>query len=245
MEKRQYELCVEILRRFYKAGILDDFVLIGSWCVYFYKEYFSNVPYIDQATIRTRDVDFLIDKPTKIEHTVNIPELLRDLGFVTIFKGPGGYIKLDHPDLLLEFLVPEKGRGTDKPIKLVKLGMNAVALRFLSLLTDNVIKIKVEDFHISLPHPANFAFQKLIIFQRRSKEEKAIKDRNSAIEILKALINKGETIVVKGVFNSILPKWKKKVIKGLEEAEEKDILRILHTNLSAHDFPISSALTQL
>ncbi len=100
MEKKQSELCLEILRRFHKAGILDDFILIGSWCMYFYKEYFSNASYIDQATIRTRDIDFLIDKPAKIKHTVNIPELLKDLGFVTIFKGREGYIKLDHPDLM-------------------------------------------------------------------------------------------------------------------------------------------------
>jgi len=227
VEKKQSELCFEILRRFHKAGILDDFILIGSWCVYFYKEYFSNVPYIDQTTIRTRDVDFLIDKPARIKHAVNIPELLKDLGFVTIFKGREGYIKLDHPDLMLEFLVPEKGKGTDKPVPLTKLGMNAVALRFLSLLTDNTIKIEIEDFSISVPHPANFAIHKLIIFQRRAKEDKATKDRNTAIEILRALINKGEMATIKRVFNSMLPKWQKKVIRGLEEIKERDILSIL------------------
>lgn len=226
MEKKQSELCLEILRRFHKTGILDDFILIGSWCVYFYKEYFSNVPYIDQTTIRTRDIDFLIDKPEKLKYTVNIPELLKDLGFVTIFKGREGYLKLDHPDLMLEFLVAEKGKGTDKPVPLTKLGMNAVALRFSNLLTDNVIKIKVENFNISVPHPANFALHKLIIFQRRSKEDKATKDRNAAIEILRALINKGEAVTIKRVFNSMIPKWQKKVLKGLEETKEKEILQI-------------------
>ncbi len=227
MEKNQSDLCLEILKRFHKAGILDDFILIGSWCVYFYKDYFDNVSYIDQTTIRTRDIDFLIDKPAKIKHAVNIPELLKDLGFVTILRGREGYIKLDHPDLMLEFLVPEKGKGTDKPVPLTKLGMNAVALRFLSLLTDNIIKIKVEDFNISMPHPANFALHKLIIFQRRFKEDKAIKDRNTAVDILKALINKDEEENLKQVFNSMIPKWQKKVLKGLEEIKEKEILNVL------------------
>jgi hypothetical protein len=227
VEKKQYELCLEILRRFHKKGILDDFILIGSWCVYFYKEYFSNVPYIDQTTIRTRDIDFLIDKPAKIKHTVNIPELLEDLGFVTIFKGSEGYIKLDHPDLILEFLVPERGKGVDKPFPLSKLGVNATALRFLNLLTENTIKVKIEDFSMILPHPANFALHKLIIFQRRVKEDKAVKDRNTAIEILKALVNKGKTATIEIVFDSLLPKWQKKVIKGLEETKEKRILEIL------------------
>ena len=43
MEKSQYELCIEVLRRLDKAGILGDIVLIGSWCIPFYKEYFSDI----------------------------------------------------------------------------------------------------------------------------------------------------------------------------------------------------------
>ncbi|MFH1202072.1 MAG: GSU2403 family nucleotidyltransferase fold protein [Candidatus Omnitrophota bacterium] len=137
-------------------------------------------------------------------------------------------MKLDHPDLLLEFLVPEKGKGTDKPVPLPKLGMNAVALRFLSFLSVNTIKVKVEDFYVTLPHPANFALHKLIIFQRRQKEYKAVKDRNIAIEILKSLIDKGETGIIKKVFNSVpLKKWQNKIIKGLQIADENDILEVL------------------
>ncbi|MBI5143676.1 MAG: hypothetical protein HZA30_01220 [Candidatus Omnitrophica bacterium] len=221
MEKKQSDLCLEILRRFHNAGILGDLILIGSWCVYFYKDYFFGVPYIDQTSIKTRDIDFLIDTPSKIKKDVNIPELLKDLGFVTIYRGNRGFIKLDHPDLILEFLVPEKGKGTDKPVPLSKLGLNAVALRFLTFLSSNTIKVRVEDFYVILPHPANFALHKLIIFQRRIKEEKAIKDRNTVVEILKALINKGDIAVVRQVFDSVPQKWQKKVIKGLEEAEDK------------------------
>jgi hypothetical protein len=146
---------------------------------------------------------------------------------VIVYKGSGGYIKLEHPDLILEFLVPEKGKGTDKPHPLPKLGVNAAALRFLSFLSAKTIKVKVEDFYVTLPHPANFALHKLIIFQRRLKQEKAIKDRNTAIEILKALMNKGESAIIKRVFNSIPQKWQNKIIRGLREAEDKDILAIL------------------
>jgi len=227
VEKKQSELCLEILRRFNEAGILKDFILIGSWCAYFYEEYFSGTPYLDRLAVKTRDIDFLIDNPAKIKQEVNVPELLRDLGFIIIIKSNSGYIKLDHPDLLLEFLVPERGKGTDKPVNLPKLGMNAVALRFLSFLSANTIKVKVEDFCITLPHPANFALHKLIIFQRRIKEDKAAKDRNIAIEILKALINKGESAIIKQVFNSAPGKWRNKIIKGLSKNEDKAILAIL------------------
>lgn len=57
----------------------------------------------------------------------------------------------------------------------------------------------------------------------RSKEEKSIKDRNTAVGILKALIDKGEIDLIKEIFNSLLPKWKEKVLKELHEAKEPTI----------------------
>ena len=167
MEKSQYELCIEVLRRLDKAGILGDIILIGSWCIPFYKEYFSDIKY--SLAIQTRDIDLLIVSPNKIRSNVNIPELLKDLGFIMGFRGKKGYIKLEHPELVVEFLVPERGKGIDKPVALPKLGLNATALRFLDFLTDNTIKVRVDNFNITLPHPANFALHKLIIFQRRTK----------------------------------------------------------------------------
>ncbi|MBL7197076.1 MAG: hypothetical protein ISS47_03140 [Candidatus Omnitrophica bacterium] len=227
MEKKQYDLCLEVLGRLDKAGILDNFILIGSWCVYFYKKYFDNEPYIDLATIRTRDIDLLIDNPVKIKGEADIPELLKDLGFVAIFKGSKGYIKLDHPDLILELLVPERGRGINKPYPLPKLGMNAVTLRFLNFLTMNLIKVNVEDFTLKLPHPANFALHKLIIFQRRAREEKAVKDRNIAIHVIRALMAKGDQKILKKTFLNIPTKWQKKVLNGLDELDEKGIIETL------------------
>lgn len=225
MEKNQYELCVKVLKRLEKAGVLKDVILIGSWCMPFYKDYFGGTKY--SAAIKTRDIDFLVPTPSKTKTKTDIPRLLKDLGFVVGFKGSEGYIQLEHADLIIEFLVPEKGRGSDKPYQLPQFGLNAQPLRFLDLLILDTIKVKIEGIEVNLPHPANFALHKLIIFQRRTKQEKIIKDRNAAIEILRALINKGETAIIKRVYNSMIPKWRKKVIKGLEEAKERDIFSAL------------------
>ena len=227
MEKNQYNLCLEILRRFHREKILNNLILIGSWCVFFYKDYFSSESYIEHIALKTRDMDFLIDAPGKIKHKIDVPELLKDLGFVVDFRGDKGYIKLNHPDLILEFLVPEKGRGIDGPYRIPALGINATALRFLDFLSSNTIKVKIEDFYLILPHPANFALHKLIIFQRRTKKEKAEKDRSAAVEILKALISKGEAHIVKKVFGSVNRKWQNKIVKGLREAQESDIEKML------------------
>lgn len=224
MEKNQYELCIEIMRRLNSAGVLKNIILIGSWCIPFYKGYFANVKYA--PSIKTRDIDFLIPLPSKMQKKVDIPELLKDVGFVISFKGSQGYIKLEHPELIIEFLVPERGRGLDKPFPLPQLGINAQTLRFLNFLIRNTIRVNIEDIRISMPHPASFALHKLIIFQRRQNPEKIIKDRDSAIKILKALIDKGESDAVKSIFDSAPQKWRMKIIKGLQETNEKEILRI-------------------
>ena len=37
IESVQFEIILEILKRFQTAGVLDKLVLIGSWCMYFYR----------------------------------------------------------------------------------------------------------------------------------------------------------------------------------------------------------------
>jgi len=230
VEKNQYNLCIEVLKRLEKAGILRDVVLIGSWCIPFYKDYFGSVKYL--TAIKTRDVDFLVPTPSKTRTKADIPKLLKDLGFIVGFKGTEGYVQLEHSELIIEFLVPEKGRGLDKPYQLPQFGLNAQALRLLDLLIQDTIKVKIEGVEINLPHPANFALHKLIIFQRRTKEDKIAKDRNAAMKVIKALINKGEAVTIKRVYNSMIPKWQKKALKGLEEAGEKEILSILTVGIN-------------
>jgi hypothetical protein len=45
------------LERLAKAGVLNDIVLIGSWCLEGYKSYFGRKTPL--TTLRTRDIDFL------------------------------------------------------------------------------------------------------------------------------------------------------------------------------------------
>ncbi|MBF0595582.1 MAG: hypothetical protein HQL22_11550 [Candidatus Omnitrophica bacterium] len=225
MEKNQYELCIEVLKRLDRAGVLKDIMLIGSWCLPFYREYFAGTAY--SPTIRTRDLDFLVPDPMKVRVKVDIPLLLKDLGFIVSYSGSKGYIKLEHADLFIEFLSPEKGQGIDEPVKIPRLGVNAVALRYLNFLVDSTIKVSVEGFTVCLPHPINFALHKLIIFQRRTKKDKAEKDQGSAVMLLRALINKGDGRLIKVVFDSIPSRWQKSVLNGLQNAEDRDILHVL------------------
>jgi len=228
VEKKQYELCVEVLRRLNKTGVLKDLILVGSWCIPFYKDYFKTIKYA--TSIRTRDVDFMVPGHIKIKTRVDVVELLKDLGFVVGFQGREGYIRLEHPDLAIEFLVPEKGRGSNKPFPLKELGINAQPLRYLSLLTQKIIHTEVDGIKIYLPHPVIFAFHKLIIATLRKNEDKATKDIEGALRILKAVLDKGEKVLIKITFDSIIPTWQKKVLKTLKSMGEIELLRLLEKN---------------
>jgi len=223
MEKK-YALCLEVLRRLQKAGILNEIMVIGSWCIYFYRDYFSDVDY--SSSIRTRDIDFLIPIPYKSKRKVDITELLKDLGFIVDFHIKG-YIRLLHPELIIEFLVPKKGKGLDKPYPLPQLGVNAQSLRFLDFLVENSMEFRINNLILNLPHPAAFALHKLIISSRRYKEEKRLKEREEAIRILNCLVTKGEKAKIKKLIYSMPKKWRAKVLSVLVASQQGNLINML------------------
>jgi len=224
VEKKQYELCREVLRRLDQRGLLSNLVLIGSWCMLLYKDYFQQSSY--RAAIRTRDLDFLIPLPQRFAAKVDLHDLLRDLGFVINFKGQGGWITFQHPDLIIEFLVPERGRGTHKPVPVPDLGINAQSLRFLDFLAANTISVRFHDLAVRVPHPANFALHKLIIASRRLSD-KGERDRSQAVQVLQALIKAGEASTIRAQFSKVPAKWQTCIRKSLAEMNEDNILAVL------------------
>jgi hypothetical protein len=227
VEKSQYDLCVEVLRRLDKAGILKHVVLVGSWCTIFYKDFFAGRKYMTSLT--TRDMDLLIPQPRSIKAKVDVAELLKDIGFVVGFTGSQGYIRLEHPQLIVEFLVPERGKDSDKPYSLPQLGLNAQALRFIEFLSQDVITLKVGSVKVTLPHPANFALHKLLVMSRRPKTEKQAKDKEAAIKILNALIDSEQSNTIKNTFKTMPKKWQGIIKKQLTDITEKEILEVLET----------------
>lgn len=154
MENPQSELCVEILRRLQTMGALQQMVVIGSWCLPFYRRYFADDVWL--PAVRTRDMDVLVPEPRRLRTGVDLAAELRDLGFVPGYRGTEGYMMLQHPELILEFLVPERGRGQDGPCEIQGLGVNAQPLRFLDMLAANVIRVPYEGVDVPVPHPAYY-----------------------------------------------------------------------------------------
>jgi hypothetical protein len=206
-------LCASVLRCLDDAGVLPGVVIVGSWCVLFYERYFNTPEY--RASIRTRDLDIAIPLPPRFGRKVDLADQLGELGFVVDFKGREGYIRFLHPDLIVEFLVPERGQGTSKPFDVPKLGVNAQPLRFLDLLLDNTVSVPFQSISVRLPHPACFALHKLLISGRRHNE-KAERARDQAAAVMRALHGTGQDARLRSVFAALPQKWQAQVMRAIE-----------------------------
>jgi hypothetical protein len=228
VEKSQFNLCIEVLRRLDQAGVLRHVVLAGSWCTLFYQDCFTKTKYA--PALRTRDLDLVIPRPSKMATHTDVAELLKDLGFIVGFTGSQGYIRLEHPQLIVEFLVPERGRPSEKPFALPQLGLNAQPLRFLDYLAQNTITANVQEISLTIPHPAHFALHKLVVLSRRPTPEKQAKDKESATRLLFALIEDNQQEVIKEAFHAMPRRWKTKVRQQLTDPLDAPILELLSSN---------------
>ena len=225
MEKKKYSLCLEVLRRLRDEGILDKIMLVGSWCIPLYEDYFNKKGYL--PPLRTRDMEFLFPVPFNLGKNTDLFGLLKDLGFILDFKGDQGCIIFEHPDLILEFLVPARGKESNKPFFIEELGINAQALRFMDALARAPIKMLFEDIKVKVPHPADFALHKLLIASRRKQDEKAEKDRTQAIALLTALNEFDEIESVREIFRKMPNSWKKTIKLELKDLKEIEMLVLI------------------
>ena len=196
--------------------VLGQVILIGSWCQFFYQHYFNEEVLI--PAVRTLDLDFLIPNPPNIKEDVNVSDLLTGMGFTIQTHSHSGLIKYNHPDLMVEFLIPELGKGKDTAYDIPKLHINAVGLRYLNLLQDHILEIKYEHLNIRLPEPAAFVLHKHIISERRLNVDKRNKDKQSAIELGKFLLslpNQREKLIE--VFSGMPKKWQKNLLSILAQ----------------------------
>ncbi len=216
-----FDLCFKVLQRLHKSGALHEMVLVGSWCAYFYKDYFESG--WDYSALRTRDMDFLIATPPKIKRHVSVPDLLNDLGFI-VDMHQEGYMRLDHPELIIDFLVPEKGRGSEGPYNVKNLGVKAQPLRYMNLLLDNTITVHSHGFELTLPHPIDYSFHKFLVSPRRKEVDKRLKDHRQALDVLRMVMNTAERGKIKRTFDSFPAGWRKTILSGLKQSEDQDII---------------------
>jgi len=220
-----------ILKVFHNNNLFEEGIeLIGSWCFLLYQKHLGAKPF----PLRTQDIDFLIPLPFKGKHHPEFINQLEKLGFQSDFNSDGSLF-LWNSELKIEFITIEKGRGSDKSIKIKEFGFNAVPIRFVNLLLEKPITIKENDLKILVPNPSNFCLQKLIIASRRKKDEKRLKDAQQAI-IISEITNKKELV---NTYLSLPKKWQKKIIQTLNAA--KDDLPLLNDDINNLLFTLQNA----
>lgn len=223
--EEKFELFHETLTRLGQRGILSDLIIIGSWCLFFYRIKFNNAEEI--PAVRTTDLDILIPNPPKIKNRVNIPEILKELGFLEEYSHLTGNSKFVHPDLEIEFLIPEKGRGMNGFHHIKEININAQGIRYVNLLQDHTINVPYKEFTVTIPKPAAFVLNKLHISYKRSKEDKKKKDIETAIEFGEFLLSiEEQAIEIRNIFNSLPGKWQKE-IKNIAKMYSNMIFEVL------------------
>lgn len=223
----QSELCREVLSRMKDAGILEHLVLVGSWCLPAYRGYFTGTGRV--RVVRTRDLDFLVPTPSTLRAKVDMAELLDDLGFIAGHRGVQGYMILEHPELSVEFLVPERGRGNSRAVMLPMLGVSAQPLRFMDVALMKVITAELHGVAVRVPHPACFVLHRLLVAPRRRKEEGRLRDVEIAVHVMDLLNAKGETLSASTIFGDFPASWQKTIIRELRQANRNDLVTGLGT----------------
>ncbi|MBF0570496.1 MAG: hypothetical protein HQL12_01360 [Candidatus Omnitrophica bacterium] len=202
----------EILKIFAKNGLFEEGIeLIGSWSFLIYQKYLGakSLPFV------THDVDFLIPNPFHGKEHLEFAQQLEGLGFRCDFRRDGS-VFFWKADFVIEFLTPEKGRGSAGPINFKKLGLKAVPLRYLGLLLEDSIIVSVEGVKVRVPSPANYFFHKLIISARRKNMDKRGKDLEQAI-CTSVIV---DTADMANRFKKFPKGWRADILKVLARAQK-------------------------
>lgn len=206
----------EIFRVFGENDLFNEGVeLIGSWCFQLYQKHLGAKAF----PLVTQDIDFLIPNPFRGKEHFDFIGKLEIIGFKYDFEHDGS-LYLWNSELKIEFITPEKGKAVDKAIRIKKLGLNAIPLRFVKLLLCNPVTIVEDGIDILVPNPVNFCLHKLIIASRRRKTEKSLKDLQQAV-CTSVIVDSKE---IKELFLSLPKKWRKSILDMLEKSKEEMVL---------------------
>lgn len=213
-----YELFVELVKKLDEEGALHELVLIGSWCLYVYKEHYNNPPEIPQ--MRTMDVDFFVPKPRQVKTQVDVAEVLDTLGYEWKKDRGDGLIKFFNQRLDVEFISP-LGRD-ESPVEVKSLNINTQALKYLDKIGSYVESMSFEGLQIKVPEVGSFVLHKALIGPMRSNELKKEKDALTVKELTAFLFDRPELLErTKEIYDRLPKKWKPKILDSLDLSSPK------------------------
>ena len=176
----------DLLRELDKTGFFSHGLLIGSWPMIVYSEYFT-LPY----GLATNDIDFAVDNAVKVPAIggETIPQILERLGYTAV-QDYSGIETFLHGTFEVEFLTHRRGGEAPPSVVIPPWKVSAQPLPFIDILFIRPNTVIIEDFSIRIPSPEAFVVHKLIIAQRRSgrdreaKKEKDLQQCSALVEIV-------------------------------------------------------------
>jgi len=214
--KNKHIIFDDLLKALHQSGVLSHVTLIGSWCLPIYRAYFDNAPEI--PILRTMDLDILVHKNLTLTYIIDVPKILNSFGFDEEFSHLDGHCKYVHPEIEVEFMVAEFGRGKSGPYNIKHLNVLAKGLRFMNIVTEHTITVMYMGIPIHVPDPAAFVLLKYLISTKRRDPAKKIKDLRAANELGQFMFNdSAQRKNIKVVFSSMHKKWQQTVLRVIKE----------------------------
>lgn len=185
MQEQQYseqqKEVLRLLKLLSDNDVLNHVILVGSWAEYIYAQ--AGVLPGYTMTLRTIDIDFLVKNLRRPTEPISLPALAKEEGYSVAHDVLMDTTKIFTPNgLEVEFLIPQKGSGTDSILK-TNLGVNAQALRHLGAIVDDAISVDFLGMKIQVPSPEIYVLTKMIINEDR-KTAKQRKDMFSVARLL-------------------------------------------------------------
>jgi hypothetical protein len=213
----KFDLLLKVLRDLQNAGILPHIMLVGSWCQNFYRHIYGNPVEIPAA--RTLDADLLIPKRLPASAQGNITAIMEKNDFAVEIDMPSGLYKFTHQQLKVEFLTDPGPKPDEVVHRFKQLGVTAQELRYMSIPLSYRLPINYEDLALTIPEPEAFTLHKLIVCCLRKKEEKAVKDTETARGMLMFFEGKPHHVKrLHEMYDSFPKGWKQRVNDGLKRA---------------------------
>jgi hypothetical protein len=206
---------IAILRKLTEEGAWDaGLEIVGSWCFLLYQRYLP----MEKYPLKTEDLDILIPRPFKGK-AFDLSAYLQRLGFTQHFN-PDGSTFFSGNMMKVEFLAEEGRPGKRRSRDLAALGVTPQELRFLEILFEEPLVLKVaRGVRAKVPPPAAFLLHKLVVSTRPDRSRKSEKDVRQAVYAAKyALSDKTETDRLKRLWTGLPRKWKARVIRALRAA---------------------------
>jgi hypothetical protein len=217
MENSRAQVFWEIIEVLHQSSLLPHIMIIGSWAEYLYPYYLGDEY---APNLKTRDVDLYFGNfYREIPGSVTLIENFQSAGFMLDehFIDTGKFFK---EGIEVEFLSSWLDGGPGM-VELPYMGVMAEKLDNLGILKP--ITINAHGYDISIPSPASYIAQKLLINKDRLPISKRTKDIEAVRSLLLFLRQKPEEIEALCSLIEDLPEEKQDLILKTAKTHSIDL----------------------